>query len=491
MRKASTELKVGLFAIIVIVFLTYMTFKVGSLPMIWEKGYRLYVYFDDISGLDEQSRLTIAGVEAGVVDRIELMEGRARLTLLINPDIRIHRDARASLRMSGLLGTRALSLTTGNPDQPVLQSGDTIENAVPAADIGMLADQLATAASYLKDLTANLNNVLGETQREELRESIGNLRVITADLRELSQDNKVPLGKIIAQLDVFTRSLSEDGPGFIEDMRSVARNLNEKGPSLIDNLNEAARDLKEVIEENRYAFRDSMDNIRDASESVTNIARNIERGEGTLGKLTKDDTLYNSLTSISQTAEKSFDFVERLRTYLDFHTEYNTGESEWKGYFDLTLRPQKDKYYIFGVVTDPVGSVETTETTINGFTVTEEEVKSEVEFSAQFAKRFDDVALRIGLMENTFGVGADYFFLDDRGRFKIDVWDFSADEADADNAHMRLGIDYSIFKYLFVSAGMDNLLNSERRGAYVGGGVKFEDEDLKYLFGNAPGVSLR
>jgi hypothetical protein len=70
------------------------------------------------------------------------------------------------------------------------------------------------------------------------------------------------------------------------------------------------------------------------------------------------------------------------------------------------------------------------------------------------------------------------------------MWDFSAKEADADKSHARIGIDYVLFKFIFVSAGADNLLNSNRRGIYVGGGVKFEDTDFKYIFGKSPKISL-
>ena len=75
MKDISVEFKVGIFAIIVIMVLTFMTFKVGSLPMIWDKGYKLNVLLDDTSGLDEKSRIRIAGVEAGIVDRIDLEDG--------------------------------------------------------------------------------------------------------------------------------------------------------------------------------------------------------------------------------------------------------------------------------------------------------------------------------------------------------------------------------------------------------------------------------
>ncbi len=144
MSNTSTELKVGIFAIIVIMILSYITFKVGSLPLIWEKGYRLYADFDDISGLDEQSRIKIAGVETGVVEKINLEDGRARITLLIEPDIKVYKNAIASLRMSGLLGDRYLSIHTGSSDQPLLKTGDVIAHTRPAADTRAAKPKLAT-----------------------------------------------------------------------------------------------------------------------------------------------------------------------------------------------------------------------------------------------------------------------------------------------------------------------------------------------------------
>lgn len=491
MKNISTELKVGTFAIVVIVLLSYMTFKVGGMPMIWEKGFRLYADFDDVSGLDEQSRIKIAGVEAGLLEKIRLENGKAKLTLLIQPDIKVYKNAVVSLRMSGLLGDRYLALSPGTPDQPVLNDGDTIAETFPAADIDILANRLTSAAAQISDLTKNFNSIFGETEKQSIRDAIQNLRAVTMNLQEISAENRVPLRNVIAQLDKFTAALGEKGPGVIDDISNVARNLNDKGPEFIDNLNKAARELKEVIEENRFAFKESMGNIQSVSKSADNMARKIEQGEGTLGKLMTDDTLYKSLTSVSGKVEKSFDFAERLRTYLDFHSEYNTGESEWKGYFDVTLRPRDDKYYIIGIVTDPLGSVRKTETTINGVTEIKEEVESRIEFTAQFAKRIDNLALRIGLTENTFGLGADYFFNNENGRIKFDVWDFSANEAGADDAHARIGLDYRFFKFFFVSSGVDNFLNSNRRGVYVGGGLKFEDEDFKYLLGSTPNISMK
>ncbi|RJQ16667.1 MAG: MCE family protein [Nitrospiraceae bacterium] len=490
MKSASTELKVGLFAIIVIMVLSYMTFKVGRMPFLWEKGYRLYVEFSDINGLDEKSRIKVAGVDVGIVDKITLKEGRARLTLLINPEVKIYRNAKAFLKMSGLLGDRYLALSAGTPDEPVLRSGETITTVIPAADIDMLANKLTTAAAHISELSENLKNVFGEKEKRSLSEAIDNLKLLAQNLKEISEENREPLRKVLAQLDRFTEELADKGPGVVDDMSRAAKSFEDKVPKLLDDLSALSKDLREVVGENRYALKESVENIRTVSKSATNIAQKIESGEGTLGKLMKDSKLYDSLSKVSEQAGKTLDVVGGLRTFLDFHSEYNTGESEWKGYFDLTLQPRKDKYYILGVVTDPMGSVEETDRTINGVTTVEEEIKHKIEFSAQYARRFEDLALRIGLTENTFGMGADYFFQKDKGRIKLDVWDFSGKEAEADKAHARIGVDYSLFKFVFLSAGIDNILNPDRRGIYLGGGLKFEDDDFKYLFGKAPSLSL-
>jgi phospholipid/cholesterol/gamma-HCH transport system substrate-binding protein len=463
-----TELKVGIFAIIVIIILSYMTFKVSGLGVAWKKGYKLHVMFDNISGLDEKSRIKVAGVDAGIVAEVGLIEGKAKLTLLIKPDVKLYKDAKASLRVSGLLGDKYLALWAGTSDGESLKDGDWIQNTESAADIDALANELSSAASYISDLAEDLEDIFGDAEKEAIIETIHNFRSITGNVDEMIKENGEPLNKIIVRLDDFSKTLSDEGPGLINDLR------------------EAARGLKEIIDENRYALRDSMENIEKVSVSAGNIAQKLEEGEGTLGKLLNDDKLYDSFSGVAEGAGKSFKVVDELRTFMDFRSEYLSTEGDWKGYFDLTLQTRKDLYYILGVVSDPLGLTEITDRVINDTLIREEETKRKVEFSAQVAKRFEDFILRVGMLENTFGAGVDYYLLKDRGKVSLDAWDFSADEADAEKAHLKIGFDYRIFKHVFISSGIDNLLNSDRRGIYVGGGLRFEDEDLKYLLSLSP-----
>ncbi len=488
--KISTELKVGIFAIVVIFTLSYMTFKVGSLPMIWEKGYRLNVELNDINGLDEKSRIKIAGVDAGIVDSIKLEKGKAQLILLMDPEIEIYSNSEVALRMAGLLGDKYLSLTTGTPDQALLKDGDTITGITPATDIDELAGSLTSAAANIGELVKNVNSLLGEAEKNSIKDSISNLRALTENLKEISRENREPLHRIITQIEAFAVALGDQGPGTINDISIVANELKVKLPELINNLNSAADELKEIVSENRASFKSSMDNIMTASEATSNIVRKIERGEGTLGKLVKEDKLYDSLDKIATEASKALDFAGKIRTFMDFRSEYSTGDGEWKGMFHLTLQPSPDKYYVIGVVDDVKGSVSTTTTVTNGVTTIEDETKSKLEFTAQIVKRINNIAFRVGMVESTFGFGTDVFFRDDKLKARFDVWDFSGSEAEADSAHAKIGFDYNILKYIILSGGVDNFMNKERRGIYFGAGFVFEDEDFKYLLGQAPSLPI-
>lgn len=482
MKTISAELKVGIFVVVVILILSYMTFKVEDLGIVWKKGYRLYVVFENVMGLEEKSRIKVAGVDSGIVEKIRLKEGKAELTILMEPQVKIHKDAKASIRMTGLLGDKYLAIWAGSPAESLLKDGDVITYTEPAIDIDMLASELTSAASHISNMAEVFTDIFGEPEKKAVQETIHNLKTIAKNLNEILKENREPLHKTLVKLEGF----SEDISRIAKDLENFSKKLGEKGPGLVDDVSKVARDLKEVIEENRVVLKDSMENIKTFSASAGRISERIERGEGTLGKLLKDDKLYDSFTKTMEGAGKSVEAVDRLRTFINFRTEYLTREGDWKGYFDLTLQPRKDKYYILGVTTDPKGMLETIDTTTGGVTTREEKVKSRIEFTAQFAKRIEDFAMRIGMLESTFGVGADYFFKDDRGKISFDVWDFSANEAKAKRAHAKIGMDYKIFKYFFVTGGLDNLLNPNRRGIYVGGGLKFEDEDLKYIFGTAP-----
>lgn len=490
MRGLSTELKVGLFALLVITIMTFMTFKVGGLDWVKEEGNIYYVYFRNIAGLDEKTKLKIAGVDAGFIEKIELHEGVAKMTIRVQKEVRMFSDASASIKATGLLGDKYLEIKPGSKE-PALKNGDTIQDVLEIVDIDDMVRKLSKVSENVSTLMTSLNEALGtEDAKRSLRETVSNLSLITENLNETIVVNDEKMRNVLDNIKTLTASLNElvdknkePITDTVGNLREFSANLKTDGPELITNLNKATKELKEMLEENKPAVKSTV-------ESLDRITKQIDQGEGTLGKLVKDERLYENINKAAEGVDKTFGAIDRFRTFVTFQADYLSKMEDGKGYFYLTLQPRPDRYYILGVVGDPLGRVKTTETvkTVDGITTREkkEKTQQEIEFTAQYAMRYKDVALRLGLTENTFGAGGDYFFHNDRGRVTLDAWDFSNDEEHSKNPHIKAGVDYFIFKTVFVSAGIDNILNSKWRGGYAGLGLRLEDQDLKYILGTIP-----
>ncbi|MBI4685376.1 MAG: MCE family protein [Nitrospirae bacterium] len=491
MKNLSTELKVGAFSLVILALLTYMTFKVGGFEWIEKKGYVLHAEFKNIGGLEDKTKVKVAGVDAGVIEKIELKNGRASLIIRVSEHVVLYSDASVSIKATGLLGDSYLEIKIGS-QKPQLKDGDTIKNVVELVDMDDLVRNLSVVASNINSLTSSLNEAIGTPEgKGALKESVMNIKDITVRLKETIAVNDKKLrdvldniNNLVAQLKDIVEKNKEPLTATVENIRDFSASLKTEGPDLVSNLSKSAKELKQMIEENRPA-------IKSATESIDTISKKIAQGEGTLGKLVKDDRLYESVNRAAEGVNKTISAVDRFKTFITFQGDYLTKPKDSKGQFYVTLQPTPEKYYIIGIIGDPVGNVKTTTTITNGVTVKEDKIEKKIEFTAQFARRFKDIAVRGGITENTFGIGGDYFFINDKAKLSADVWDFSNDEENAKNPHVRVGVDYFVFKNIFVSAGADNVLNKKWRGAYVGAGLKFEDEDFKYLFGTLPKIPTR
>lgn len=500
-EKIGTDIKVGIFVTIVLIVLAYMTFTVGKFHIFKPKGYKVYVYFPSVAGIDEKSRMKIAGVEAGKIEKIEIVEGKAKLTIRINPGITIRKDSIASIKGVGLLGEKYLEITPGSIDQPSLQEGDTITKVVQVADLDKLLTQLSLAAEDISGLMKSINEVVGsEDGKKKMKDTLSNIKEITEGLNRIIETNDKRLSRILANLDELTMSVNDLVKENKKSLNQTVSNIQEfsdtlrsKGPELVENLKKASEDIRSVIQENRGTVKDTMDTLKVTTkkaettmDSIDNVMKRIDRGEGTIGKLMTDDKLYTSLN-------KAADYVTRatrFRTYFDFRGEYMMKDHNTKGYFGITLQPTEDKFYLLQLVNDPRGKVTITDTITKEdsaiTTVREEKIEDKLKFSAQIGRRYKDFAGRIGFFENTFGVGGDYFLFDDNGRISIEAWDFNSKEAGNTRAHLKASLGYTLFKYIFLTGGYDNFLNKDRRQFFMGGGIRFEDEDLKYLLGTMP-----
>lgn len=439
MKNIKAELLVGTFALVVMGVLTFMTFKAGDLTFGKTNGTLVYAYFHNTAGLDEKTKAKIAGVDAGVVESITLVHDRAKLAIRLYPGVVLYSDAEAYIKATGMLGDKYVELKIGSAD-PTLKNGDTIGTTHDTADIDELVRKLS-------DISTDLGGFVSELNDDDFKKSMRNT---------------------MSNLEDITDRLKADTPGIMDDLKA------------------AIADLRKVIKNAGPRVESIVEKVDDAMDNIKSIARKIDEGEGTIGKLVNDEELYTSVNKAAKGLEKTLGGINKFRTFINFRGEHIPDYEVTKGYFDVTLQPSKDRFYVLGMVTSPIGKVQSTITITNTTIYKEEDkIEDEIQFVAQFGKRWRDTSLRIGLTENTFGVGADQYLLKDRVKFSFDVWDFNGDEYLADNPHLKLGADLYATKNLYITAGYDNFLNTNREGYFIGGGIRFEDEDFKYLFGAA------
>jgi phospholipid/cholesterol/gamma-HCH transport system substrate-binding protein len=115
-----------------------------------------------------------------------------------------------------------------------------------------------------------------------------------------------------------------------------------------------------------------------------------------------------------------------------------------------------------------------------------ETFEDKFKFSLEYARRWENLALRFGLIESTGGVAADYYFWNDRFKVSLDSWNYNSREPGNERVHLKATASYGLGKTFYVNAGYDNFLNSQRSAPFVGAGLRFDDDDLKYLMGSVP-----
>jgi phospholipid/cholesterol/gamma-HCH transport system substrate-binding protein len=122
------DLALGIFVLMGLGALGYLTFQVGGLSYQVPGGLFVYADFDDIGGLKERAPVTISGVKVGQVSDIELdpVLMRARVELDVDPSLELPVDTWARIRTSGVLGDQFVALDPG-AEEDILTSGDTIE----------------------------------------------------------------------------------------------------------------------------------------------------------------------------------------------------------------------------------------------------------------------------------------------------------------------------------------------------------------------------
>ncbi|MER3423331.1 MAG: outer membrane lipid asymmetry maintenance protein MlaD [Nitrospiraceae bacterium] len=140
MERTKLELVVGIFVLIGLVCLGYLSIKLGKLEIVGGNTYEVEAEFDSASGLKTGATVEIAGVEVGRVKGIKLKDDRALVGLAIRDDVKLYSDTIASIKTRGIIGEKYMALSPGGSGD-ALKPGDRIRDTESGVDLEELVSQ--------------------------------------------------------------------------------------------------------------------------------------------------------------------------------------------------------------------------------------------------------------------------------------------------------------------------------------------------------------
>jgi phospholipid/cholesterol/gamma-HCH transport system substrate-binding protein len=292
--KLSREIKAGLFTIITLAaFIWGFNFLKGR--DIFGTQRTFYAVYDNVAGLMTANSITINGLQVGQVKAIYFNPNNSEeviVELLLSNDVAIPSNSIARLFSSDLLGTRGIQIITG--DAPTLaQSGDTLTSVIQQNLKDELNDMVEPIMQKTESLITTFDTVLfavndifnRETREnlissiESLRNIIVNLEGITHSVDTMVEGQKNRLAAIIANAESITTNLKNNNANLTRIITNTAL--------ISDTLAQA--DVGQVMRQ-----------LQQSMARLDDITQRVDRGEGTLGQLLNNDTVYNELENSSR-----------------------------------------------------------------------------------------------------------------------------------------------------------------------------------------------
>jgi phospholipid/cholesterol/gamma-HCH transport system substrate-binding protein len=485
--------------------------------------YPLYADFDDASGIRSKTRVQANGIDVGKIAAIEHVRnsrGRltARVTMRIANTISVYADAQVRKAAESLLGDFRIDLDPGSPNAAKLNPGDAIQEVHTLSDIDEIKSTLLHVAKNVNEITNSFSSVLSGPQGEgslknimaKVESSITAIESTVQALQRTIAGNDKVLGQIIQDIGHVTGSMAQiAAPG--GDLLTVSHNLSRIS-SKVDRMADTVQELlggpeagagaNTVANKEMSNLRTTLEDLGDAIHNISDITRKVDEGQGTLGRVVNDPGIADRVEETLDSANQIIGSIAHLETKIELRSEYDVPfkgtnsqiQPAIKNTVGLRILPKPDKFYIIEAISDPRGrqTRKLSTTAINNATIISDETVisfDDLKFSAEFAKRYYFATLRFGIIENTGGLGLDLHFLDERGEVRLDAFDFS--RRDPNNLEtifprLRATAMYEVVNHILLQGGFDDPFNTDLRVWFLGGVLRFTDNDLKGLLAVAP-----
>ena len=306
--KFTKEIKAGLIALLAIIgFVILFQFMKGK--SLFTTDNIFYAKFDNVEGLSASNPVSINGLKVGQVDKIipqTEADGKIHFVVKVTVDDDFEFSKRSTLEIfePGLMSGKQMriNLAYGNP---MAKDGDTLKGAFTlslmnniSSQVGPVKDQLQVVLRRVDSLTTNANEILNDHNKAEIKALLINLN------------------KTVASFEGTSRQTN-----------ALLANSDPKIQKVLDNANLATISAKSAIEKygkvaeqvDVKSLNNTIEKLSVTSDKLNSLISGVQNGEGSLGKLTKDEQLYNNLNTASDNLNKLIqDLKTNPKRYLNF-----------------------------------------------------------------------------------------------------------------------------------------------------------------------------
>ncbi len=481
MARGTQAAKVGLF-VALSGAAAYGVYLFVSPTVSGSHGYTVHAYIRDATGLATRSRVTIAGIAVGTLESIRLERGEARLDVKVRTDVDLFENGTLGKKSASLLGESVVVLTPGTPDHRKLHDGDEIHVIVDETTPGQILDEVKEIADSVKAVAQQLASSIGTDQGgQNIRLILQNVADATEALNQTVRENREVIRDALRNVDAITQTANPELAKILENVRVITEDVRELMATAGQTPQGRTGELRETVERLDHASK----SLESALEHVDSVTGRIDRGEGTVGRLTKDEALINEVQGVAEGVNDYVQDLTRVQTIVGLRSDYNFLANTIKSYVSLRLQPREDKYYVVELINDPRGLTSITDTqtdTTNPssaahYRTIKTTTTDSFRFSLQFAKRLGPFTGRFGIKESTGGLGLDINLLHDRFEIINDLFGFSEEP----QPRYRVSFGYEFVKRLWLLGGVDQVFLPSQRDYFLGLQLRFTDEDLKTI----------
>ena len=277
MRK---EFKVGIFAIAVMVASFFLLNYLQG-EDIFNRELEVVAHYEDVQGLVPSAPVFIKGYKAGKVTDVEYDAENAvfNVTCSVLKEFPISVDSKLSIYSTDIMGTKGVRIILGT-SETMIESGDTLYGIVEpglmddlAEGLSPLLEKVSSTLDSLGTTVSGVNRLLSDANTSSISRTLKNLELAVANVKDLSRTVKgksEEINNLMQNLSEFSESLT----GIASKADTTLTDINK----IVSTVSEA--DLNGVV----TSFKELLDNVNDP--------------DGSIGKLLKDDSVYNSVDSL-------------------------------------------------------------------------------------------------------------------------------------------------------------------------------------------------